>query len=453
MGTRRHTLLIVGAGHGGIETVKALANSDVDVIIVDKNNYHTFQALLYQVATAGLDVGDVAHQVRGIVRRYRNVRFRMGHVTGFDLDARSVTLEDGSSLPYDSLIVAAGAVYGDLGVAGVREHAFVLKSLRESVALRSHILHQFERAAREHDPARRRAHLTFVIAGAGPTGVEMAGALAEFYGVAAKDYPELADVRPTTVLVEASDRVLGMFSTPTRRYAEAVLRRLGVELRLETRVERVGEDHVVLDGGERIDSHTLVWSAGVRAHPLAEALDAPLGSGFRVRVTDRLHLAERREVFVIGDMSGVPGPDGHPYPMVAQVAMQQGKHAARTIAARAKGDAAAEAAVGPFRYRDRGMMAIIGRGAGIAELSPRLGGMRFTGMLGWLAWLFLHLIYLPGHQNRVRAFASWVHTYLTRDRHARLELNKPEETRYLRRTSGSMPRARSHGAIQRRRAA
>ena len=449
----QHHVLIVGAGHGGIEAAKALANSDVDVTIVDKNNYHTFQALLYQVATAGLDLGDVAHQVRGIVRRYRNVRFRMGRVVGFDLDERAAVLDDGGRIGYDSLIVAAGAVYGDLGVSGVREHAFVLKSLRESVALRSHILHQFERAARERDDASRRARLTFVIAGAGPTGVEMAGALAELYVVAAKDYPELADVRPTTVLVEASDRVLGMFSTPTRRYAEAVLRRLGVELRLETLVTSVGEDHVVLADDDRIGSHTLIWTAGVRAHPLAEALGVPLASGFRVPVTDRLHLEERPEVFVIGDMSAVAGPDGQPYPMVAQPAMQQGKHVARTVLARAGGDDAAAAAVGPFRYLDRGMMAIIGRGAGIAELSPRLGGMRLTGTLGWLAWLFLHLIYLPGHQNRVRAFASWVHTYLTRDRHARLELNKPEETRYLRRTSGSMPRAAAGDAADRRRAA
>ncbi len=438
-GMQRHHVVIVGAGHGGIEAAKALGNkAGVDVTIIDKNNYHTFQALLYQVATAGLEVGAIAHQVRGIVRRYPNVRFRLGRVMSFDLDARHVALEGGDTIPYDSLIVAAGTVYGDLGVPGVREHAFVLKSLRESVALRSHILHQFERAARHPDriPDGR---LTFVIAGAGPTGVEMAGALSELFAVAAKDYPELAALesgRPSVVLLEALDEVLAAYSEKTRRYTADVLRRRGVELRLSTRVSTVEAGHIELDDGTRIATQTLIWTAGVRAHPLAEALGVELMGAYRVPVTEQGHLVDRPEVFVIGDMSGMHAPNGEPYPMVAQVAMQQAKHAARLLQARLAGaDATA-----PFRYQDRGMMAIIGRGAGVAELSPRLGGMRFTGFIGWLAWLFIHLIYLPGHQNRISAFFSWVFNFFTFDRAARLQLDKPEDTAHIRRTSGSMPR-------------
>lgn len=438
MSTARHHVLIIGAGHGGIEAAKALGNADVDVTVVDKNNYHTFQALLYQVATAGLDIGAVAHQVRGVVRRYPNVRFRLGRVVGVDLDAKRVALEGGDTLGYDSLIVAAGAVYGDLGVPGVREHAFVLKSLRESIALRSHILHQFERAAR-HPERIPDGRITFVIVGAGPTGVEMAGALVELFAVAAKDYPELSAApggRPRVVVIEALDQVLATFSEPSRRYTEDVLRRRGVEIRLSTRVTRVDADTVELDDGERIATQTLIWSAGVRAHPLAETLGVELLRGYRVPVTPQGHLEDRPEVFVIGDMSGMLAPNGEPYPMVAQVAMQQAKHAARLIRARLSGrDASA-----PFHYRDRGTMAIIGRGAGVAVTSKRLGGMRLRGLIGWLAWLFIHLIYLPGHQNRISAFFSWAINFVTYDRHARLQLSKPDETDHVRRTSGGMPR-------------
>ena len=438
MSTGRHRVVIVGAGHGGIEAAKALGNADVDVTIIDKNNYHTFQALLYQVATAGLELGAIAYQVRGVLRRYPNVRFRLGRVLDIDVDAKHVALEGGDTIPYDSLIVAAGAVYDDLGVPGVRDNAFVLKSLRESIALRSHSLHQFERAAR-HPERIGDGRLTFVIVGAGPTGVEMAGALVELFAVAAKDYPELATLetgRPKVIVLEALDQVLAMFSEKAQRYTADVLRRRGVEVRLSTRVTKVEPGYVELEDGERIPTQTLIWTAGVRAHPLAEALGIELMRGYRVPVTPQGHLEGRPEAFVIGDMSGMLAPNGEVYPMVAQVAMQQAKHAARLIKARLAG----EDDTAPFHYRDRGMMAIIGRGAGVAEMSKRLGGMRFTGFIGWLAWLFIHLIYLPGHQNRISAFFSWLSNFFTFDRHARLQLSKPDETGHIRRSSGSMPR-------------
>lgn len=423
MNPPRHRVAVVGAGHGGLALVAKLRGADVDVTLIDQHNHHTFQALLYQVATAALDAEDVAHQVRHIVRHQDHVSFRMGRVTGFDLDAREVLLEDGRPVPYDSLVVAAGTVYADLGVPGVREHAYVLKSLREAVALRSHVLRQFEKAAQ--DPrVEDGGRLTFVLVGAGATGVELAGALVELFVVTDKDYPELRHVRPRVVLLEAGDAVLPSYHPATRAYTERVLRRRGVDVRLGARVAAVTAEHVDLADGERIRAHTLVWTAGVRAHPLAEALGVELPRSFRVPVTDRLHLEERAEVFVIGDMSGLPAPDGAPYPMVAQVAIQQGKHVAKVLRARLEG-----APDEPFVYQDRGSMAIIGRAAGIAELSPRLGGFRLQGFVGWLAWLFLHLIYLPGHQNRVSAFATWVYSFVTRDRHARLVLDRPFDGR------------------------
>ena len=414
----RHQVLVIGAGFGGLAVARSLRRAAVDVTVVDQHNYHTFQPLLYQVATSGLKAEDVAHQVRGILRGHATTRFRMGRVEDLDLEGRRVRLDDGSDLAYDTLVIAAGAVYGDYGVPGVREHAFVLKGLHEAVALRSHILRQFEAAAR-NPAAAADGSLTFTIAGAGPTGVEMAGALVEFFDVVRKDYPELAAARPRVVIVEPTDTVLAPYTPASRAYTERTLRRRGVEIRLGTGVTAVTPHQVELSDGEVLATRTLVWAAGVRAHPLAERLGVPLGRGARVPVSDRLHLNQYPEVFVIGDMAGVTGETEQPYPQVAQVAIQMGKHVGRVVRARLDHRAAPS-----FRYRDRGQMAIIGRSAGVAELAKRFGGGRFSGFLGWLAWLFVHLIYLPGHQNRVSAFATWVYNFFTYDRHARLVLDQ-----------------------------
>jgi NADH:ubiquinone reductase (H+-translocating) len=421
MPAQRPRVVVIGAGFGGLNAARTLRRADVDVLVIDQHNFHTFQPLLYQVATAGLDAGDIAHQVRGIFRAQRNLRFLMGRVTAVDWETRSVELESGAREAFDYLVIGAGAVYHDFGTPGVFDHGFVLKSLHEAVALRSHMLRQFERAAA--DPGHvERGGLTFVIVGAGPTGVEMAGAMVELFDrVLPSDYPELDVGRAKVVLLEMTDRVLAPYGERSRAYAERVLRARGVDVRLGTAVAEVHQDHVVLADGERLATHTLIWAAGVRAHPLADVLGAPLGRASRVALAHDLSLADHPEAFVIGDMAGPIGEDGTVYPQVAQVAIQQGKHAAATILRRLRGEGGT-----PFAYADRGQMAIIGRSAGVAELSRRLGGFRFTGFLGWLSWLFIHLVYLPGHQNRVNAFTNWTVNFLTYERHARLILD--EET-------------------------
>src|SRR5690606_20142681 len=393
----RPRVIVVGAGFGGLNAAKALRHAPVDVLLIDAHNYHTFQPLLYQVATAALDAGDIAHQVRNVFRHQRNVRFRMGRVTDVDYDAKEVVLEDGERLPYDYLVLANGAVYNDFGTAGVREHAFVLKDLDKAVKLRGHILPRFEAAAVDPTLVDKGA-LTFVIVGAGPTGVEMAGALVElFQRVLPPEYPEL-DLRVArVVLVEMGPEVLPPFGQGSRRYAERVLRQRGVDVRLRSAVVSVTADGITLKSGEE--------------------LGVELERGFRVPVEPDLSLPGRPEVFVVGDLAAAKDAEGTPLPQVAQVAIQGGKHAARSIVKRLQGRQAE-----PFVYRDLGNMAIIGRSAGIAELSRRLLGIRMRGFLGWLGWLFLHLIYLPGFRNRLSAFVSWAYNFFAYDRHARLIL-------------------------------
>ncbi len=413
----RPRVIIVGAGFAGLNTAKALKHAPVDVLLIDAHNFHTFQPLLYQVATAALESGDIAHQVRNVFRHQANLRFRMGRVTGVDYDAKQVELEDGDLLPYDFLVLANGAVYNDFGTQGVREHAFVLKDLDKAVKLRGHVLSRFERAAVDPSLIDEGA-LTFVIVGAGPTGVEMAGALVElFQRVLPPEYPEL-DLRVArVVLVEMGPEVLPTFGPGSRRYAERVVRQRGVDVRLRSAVVSVTDEGITLKSGEFIPCQTVIWAAGVRGHPLGEELGVPLERGFRVPVEPDLSLPGRPDVFVVGDLSGAKDAGGAPLPQVAQVAIQGGRHAARTIVKRLQGRQAE-----PFVYRDLGNMAIIGRSAGVAELSPRLLGLRLRGFVGWLGWLFLHLIYLPGFRNRLSAFVSWAYNFFTYDRHARLIL-------------------------------
>ncbi len=411
-------VVIVGAGFAGLNAAKALKHAPVEVMLIDANNYHTFQPLLYQVATAALDSGDIAHQVRHVFRHQKNFRFRMGRVTHVDHEAKVVTLADGDTVAYDYLVLAAGAVYNDFGVEGVREHAFVLKDVDMAVKLRGHVLSRFEQAAVDRSQVDKGA-LTFVLVGAGPTGVEMAGALVElFQRVLPPEYPEL-DLRVArVVLVEMGNEVLANFGTASRRYAERVLRQRGVDVRLQSAVVRATADGITLKSGEFIPSQTIIWSAGVRGHPLGEELDVDLERGFRVPVEPDLSLPGYPDVFVIGDLAGAKDESGRPLPQVAQVAIQSGKRTAGNIVMRLQGRQTE-----PFRYNDLGNMAIIGRSAGIAELSRRLLGLRLRGFVGWLGWLFLHLIYLPGFRNRLSAFVSWAYNFFTYDRHARLILS------------------------------
>ena len=418
-------VVVVGAGFGGLTAARRLADAargrPLQVTLLDRRNHHTFQPLLYQVATSGLQPQDVGHPLRpifGLRRRSARptaVEVRLGEATGVDRDAHEVLLADGTRLPYDRLVVAAGAVTSEFGVPGVAEHAFALKSLPESLALRDHVLRQFEHAATTPDPDP--AQLTFVIAGGGPTGVELAGALAELVDdVLRRDHPRMDLRRVRIVLVEMADRLLGGFHDRSGAYALRALRRRGVEVRLGTALTRAEPDHVVLDDGTRIPTRTLVWVAGVAAAPLAEQLDAPRTRGGRVEVTPTLQLAGDPDVFVIGDVAGATDADGALLPQLAPVALQQGRYVADRIVADLDGVADER----PFRYVDKGTMATIGRHDAVAELPFRI---RLEGPLAWLAWLALHLLFLVGFRNRVAVLLSWVWNYVTYDRAARLILH------------------------------
>ena len=408
-------VLIIGAGFAGLNAAKALKDAPVDILMVDQHNYHTFQPLLYQVATAGLEIGDIAHQVRDVFREQKNFRFRQATVTGIDWENKEVQLADGVDLGFDYLILGVGTVYNDFGVPGVKKHGFFLKSLTEAANIRSHILNQFERAS-AHPELIDEGILNFVLVGAGPTGVEMAGALVELFEHALEtDYPELDVKRTNVIMLEMTDKVLAPYSEVSRKYTEKVLRDRGVDVRLNATVAEVREHEVELKSGETIPTETLIWAAGIRAHPLVEELGLELERGYRVKVERNLSLPGKPYAFVTGDMSAAKDAEGNMYPQVAQVAIQQGKHAAKQILAHMDGQATE-----PFSYFDKGIMAIIGRNSGVAELSKKLGGFKLRGFLGWLGWLFIHLIYLPGHQNRINAFANWAYNYFTYDRHVRL---------------------------------
>ena len=414
-------IVIIGAGFGGLAAAKAFRRQDVLVTLIDQNNFHTFQPLLYQVATAGLGPIDIAHQVRHIFKRQDNVQFVNATVTNINRGTRTVELANGNTLTYDYLVMAAGAAYHDFGIPGVKEHAFALKTVTGAENLRNHILRRFEIAA-QHRGELPPGLLNFVIVGAGPTGVEMAGSLAELIDrVLVYDYPELNLNEANIYLIEAGPHVLSTFSERSREYAAEVLTSRGVALMLESAVQEVTSNAVHLATGEIIPAQTMVWAAGVRAAELGETLGAPLGRGSRVEILPDLSLATDPRVFVVGDVAASPGEDG-PLPQVAQVAIQGGKHAAKSIVRRIRGQATE-----PFRYRDLGSMAIVGRNAGIAELSPRYGGFRMRGFIGWLGWLFLHLIYLPGFKNQFSTLFSWAYNYLTFDRHARLILNRQDD--------------------------
>ena len=425
-------VVVVGAGFGGLAVAHGLDGVQVDVTVVDANNFHTFRPLLYQVATSGLSPADVAYPVRGIVSRHANLRFRHDEVTGVDWDRHLVVLASGAALPFDRLVVAAGAAVNDFGTPGVAEHGFPMYQLPDAVRLRNHIIGRFEVA--EADPSVvDDGGLTFVVVGGGPTGVEVAGALIELIDkVLERDFRGSAvDVdRARVVLVEAADDLLPMFHPTSRRYTRRTLAGRGVEVRAGTTVTEVTASRVRLGDGAQIPTHTLVWAAGVRGAPLAEALGVPLGRGGRVPVDPDLRIPGHPEAFVVGDLAASGDGDGGLLPGVAQVAIQGGRHVARLIArevdhrnvdgngAGGRGDVHE-----PFRYRDKGSMATIGRASAVAELGH---GVRLKGFTAWVAWLGLHLVYLMGFRNRLMVFVNWAWNYLTWDRGARLILGAGE---------------------------
>jgi NADH:ubiquinone reductase (H+-translocating) len=404
----RHQVVVVGGGFGGLSVTKALACADVDVTIVDRTNHHLFQPLLYQVATGILSEGVIAPPLRSVVRKQANARTVLAEVTRFDLDARTVhgVSPDGRPLEYryDTLVVAGGATHAYFGHDEWAAFAPGMKTLEDARGLRSRILSAFELAETIDAPEKRAAFLTFVVIGAGPTGVELVGQVAELAkSVLPQEFRWVDTGREARViLVEATAAVMGPFDPKLRRYTQRRLEKMGVEVRLDTAATAMTDDSITVKGPggqERIASHIKIWAAGVQASPLARALSeatgAPIDRAGRVAVGPDCTLPRHPEVFAIGDMVSLNGLPG-----VAQPALQEGKYVGRAIRARLKGDRAA----GPFKYFDKGSMATIGRHSAVADAF----GMRFTGRVGYLMWGFIHVLYLIGWSNRIITLYSWL---------------------------------------------
>jgi NADH dehydrogenase len=409
-------VVIVGGGFGGLSAARTLGKAAVRVTLVDRRNHHLFQPLLYQVATATLSPGDIAAPIRWILRGMANVRVILGAVARIDVAARRIELEDGDTLDYDYLIVATGASHAYFGHSEWASFAPGLKTLEDAVGIRRRVLLAFERAEREGDPARRRELLTFVLVGGGPTGVELAGTLAEISRQTLRH--EFRSIDPSTariVLVEAGPHILPTFPAKLRDAARSSLARLGVEVLENTRVTGIDARGVML-GADSLAAGTVLWAAGVAASPLTATLGAPVDRAGRVIVEPDLSIPAHPEVFVVGDAAAFLHQTGEPLPGVAQTAMQGAAHAARNILRHLHGQAAL-----PFVYRDKGSMAIVGRNSAIADL----GWARFSGPLAWLAWLFLHIFMLIGFRNRVVVLLQWAVAYLTFQRSVRLITNDP----------------------------
>lgn len=408
-------VIVLGAGFGGLAAVRALRNAPVDVLLVDANNYHLFTPLLYQVASSLLDPSQIAYPARAIIRRARNVRFRLGRVRAVDLDRRRLVL-DGAEVGYDYLILAAGAINDYFGNESLARRTFPLKSLDEALALRYRILEQFERASTTEDPATRRRLMRFAVVGAGPTGVEYVGALSELIRlVLRKDFPELDMSQVRVVLVDGLPHVLPAYRPRLRRAAERALEKKGVELVLGTFVRDTDDAGVHLVDGRTIEAGTVVWTAGVRASGLTGSLGVELTRRGQVKVGPALEIPGHPGAFAVGDLAFVE-QDGKPLPMISPVAIQEGNHAARNVLRLVQ-----ERPVEPFRYRNRGSMATIGRNQAVAEIGP----FRFTGFAAWLVWLFVHLALLIGFRNRIVALVNWAIDYLFYDRPVRLIARAP----------------------------
>ena len=404
-----HRVVVVGAGFAGLSAARALVGEQVEVTIVDQRNYHTFQPLLYEVATAGLESGDVAYPIRVIFGKADNVAFRMATVTGIDWERRQVVLADTHRLPFDSLIVASGATAKFFGIPGASDHSFPLYTLTDARRLRDHILRRLEDVDAHPEGAEAHGGLTFVVVGGGPTGVEVAGALAELLDVAVKhDGFRFDRSAGRIVLVDALDRLLTPFRESAADYAARTLTDRGVELRLGHLVKSVTADAVVLDDGTTIATRTVVWAGGVTAeHTVAGEIDVATGVNGRVVVRPDLTVEGHEGVYAVGDAAAVLwGPDDDRVcPQVAQVAIQSGSHAARQILARLDGKDTR-----PFHYKDKGIMATIGRRAAITQFRS---GRVVRGTFGWLAWLALHLVYLVGFRNKIVVFINWSWRYLS----------------------------------------
>ena len=414
----RPRVVIVGAGFGGLQAAAKLVGQPVEVLLIDRNNYHGFWPLLYQVATAELDASHIAQPIRQLLRGKPNLHFRLATVEAIDRDQRLVITDHGR-YPYDELIVAAGSVSNFFGLDQIKAHGFDLKDLPETIALRNQLLGCFERALDEPDPERVRQLLTFTIVGGGPTGVELAGAIAEMIRhVLRKDFPTLDFSVVRIVLIEMADRILLPFTPELSHKAQRALAKLGVEFWFNTSVIGYEDGELRFKDGKTLAAHTVIWAAGIQGNPIGAVLGVPLQRGGRVAVTPELRLADDSHVWVIGDLSYLEAPNGKPYPQLATVAMQQGRHVARNLLRTLRGEP-----LKPFSYTDKGSMATVGRHSAVASFR----GMNLSGPIAWLMWLLVHVYYLIGFRNKLMVLFSWAYNYLTYDRSTRAILTIAKE--------------------------
>ena len=414
-----HRVVIVGAGFAGLNAAKGLKNADVQVTVIDKRNFHLFQPLLYQVATGALSPGEIAAPIRGVLRKSRNTHVFLGTVIGVDAEDKTVQLEDGAVIPYDTLIVATGSTDNYFGHPEWAALAPGLKSVENATEIRRRILMAFENAERATNEQKRKALLTFVVVGGGATGTEMSGAISEIArDIVVHDFRSINTREAEVIMVEGSPRVLSAYPEDLSKSAENQLHKLGVKTRLSTIVTAIDEDGVTVKSGDkedRIPTKTVIWGAGVRATPLGKILGdltgAAVDRGGRVAVEPDLSLHGHPEILVLGDIANFSHQGGKPLPGVAQVGIQMGVYAAKLVKARLN-----QKTIKPFRYWDKGNMATIGKAAAVAQI----GKLHFGGLLAWLLWLFIHLMYLVGFQNRVVVLLEWFYSYLTMNRGARL---------------------------------
>jgi len=406
---KKPNVVIIGAGFGGLWAARALANKPVDVLVIDRNNYHTFLALLYQVAAAELEAEDIAYPVRSVFWNTPNIDFVLAHARRIDLQNRTIQT-DSETVSYDYLILATGSITHSFGVQGVDDHAFFLKTLEEAVALKNHIICCFEAAARETDEARKRSLLTFVIVGGGATGVEYAGALTELiHGPLIKDYPTIDFSMVRIILLEAADKLVANMPQRVRLYTLEKLEKMGVEVRLGAKVAQVSPVAVIMKDNDNIFAKTVIWTAGVRGEPLAGISGIPITTDGRVTVSETLQVPNHPEIYVIGDLASI-NEENRILPMVAQVAIQSGITSAQNILRQVDGQEPQ-----PFHYHDRGSMITIGRkAAGVA-----IGSRTFTGFIAWVMWLVIHLFNLIGFRNRVMVLINWAWDYLLYERAVR----------------------------------
>ena len=416
----RPRIIIVGGGFGGLWAARAMAGKHVDVTLIDRKNHHVFQPLLYQVATAVLSPGEIASPIRRILHNAKNIEVILGEAVGFDKDKQTVRLENGAEIPFDYLIIAAGARHSYFGNDDWEKAAPGLKTIEDALEMRRRILLAFELAEREAYLTGTHEPLNFVVVGGGPTGVELAGAIADIARQAlAKDFKAIDTTKAKVLLFEGSDRVLGTFAKDLSESAKKQLEDIGVEVRLNSFVTEIESGRVKV-GEEWIECDVVLWATGVAASPLGKQLGAETDKAGRVFVQPDLTIPDYKNIFVIGDMASLKQSNGEPVPGVSPAAMQMGSATAANILSDLKGAARTD-----FRYVDKGTMATIGRSKAIADIK----GWHFSGFIAWMMWLFLHVVFLIGFRNRVYVLLEWFWAYLTRERSARLITGNAEELR------------------------